>query len=195
MVRIGLTGGIGCGKSYVAKLLNKRGVPVYDSDTEAKQLSNTSKNIRDGLMSLTGIENLYADGVLNRRLLAEFLFASKENARNVEKIIHPAVKADFARWAENQNALFCVIESAILIESGFTDTVDCVVVVDAPLDLRISRCVERDSTTKEKVLERISAQMSQEEKCRIADFVIFNDNVIDLEKQIDDLFEFLKNKM
>ncbi|MBO5933793.1 MAG: dephospho-CoA kinase [Bacteroidaceae bacterium] len=195
MVRIGLTGGIGCGKSYVAKLLNKRGVPVYDSDTEAKQLSNTSKNIRDGLMSLTGIENLYADGVLNRRLLAEFLFASKENARNVEKIIHPAVKADFARWAENQNALFCVIESAILIESGFTDTVDCVVVVDAPLDLRISRCVERDSTTKEKVLERISAQMSQEEKCRIADFVIFNDNVSDLEKQIDDLFEFLKNKM
>ncbi len=195
MVRIGLTGGIGCGKSYVAKLLNKRGVPVYDSDTEAKQLSNTSKNIRDGLMSLTGIENLYADGVLNRRLLAEFLFASKENARNVEKIIHPAVKADFARWAENQNALFCVIESAILIESGFTDTVDCVVVVDAPLDLRISRCVERDSTTKEKVLERISAQMSQEEKCRIADFVIFNDNVSDLEKQIDDLFVFLKNKM
>ncbi|MBR4302381.1 MAG: dephospho-CoA kinase [Bacteroidaceae bacterium] len=195
MVRIGLTGGIGCGKSYVAKLLNKRGVPVYDSDTEAKQLSNTSKNIRDGLISLTGIENLYADGVLNRRLLAEFLFASKENARNVEKIIHPAVKADFARWAENQNALFCVIESAILIESGFTDTVDCVVVVDAPLDLRISRCVERDSTTKEKVLERISAQMSQEEKCRIADFVIFNDNVSDLEKQIDDLFEFLKNKM
>lgn len=195
MVRIGLTGGIGCGKSYVAKLLNKRGVPVYDSDTEAKQLSNTSKNIRDGLMSLTGIENLYADGVLNKRLLAEFLFASKENARNVEKIIHPAVKADFARWAENQNALFCVIESAILIESGFTDTVDCVVVVDAPLDLRISRCVERDSTTKEKVLERISAQMSQEEKCRIADFVIFNDNVSNLEKQIDDLFEFLKNKM
>ena len=195
MVRIGLTGGIGCGKSYVAKLLNKRGVPVYDSDTEAKQLSNTSKNIRDGLMSLTGIENLYADGVLNKRLLAEFLFASKENARNVEKIIHPAVKADFARWAENQNALFCVIESAILIESGFTDTVDCIVVVDAPLDLRISRCVERDSTTKEKVLERISAQMSQEEKCRIADFVIFNDNVSDLEKQIDDLFEFLKNKM
>lgn len=195
MVRIGLTGGIGCGKSYVAKLLNKRGVPVYDSDTEAKQLSNTSKNIRDGLMSLTGIENLYADGVLNKRLLAEFLFASKENARNVEKIIHPAVKADFARWAENQNALFCVIESAILIESGFTDTVDCVVVVDAPFDLRISRCVERDSTTKEKVLERISAQMSQEEKCRIADFVIFNDNVSDLEKQIDDLFEFLKNKM
>lgn len=195
MVRIGLTGGIGCGKSYVAKLLNKRGVPVYDSDTEAKQLSNTSKNIRDGLMSLTGIENLYADGMLNRKLLAEYLFASKENARNVEKIIHPAVKADFTRWAENQNALFCVIESAILIESGFTDTVDCVVVVDAPLDLRISRCVERDSTTKEKVLERISAQMSQEEKCRIADFVIFNDNVSDLDKQIDDLLEFLNNKM
>ena len=195
MVRIGLTGGIGCGKSYVAKLLNKRGIPVYDSDTEAKQLSNTSKIIRDGLIALTGIEDLYVDGVLNRKMLAEFLFASKDNARNVEKIIHPAVKADFALWAESQNTQFCVIESAILIESGFTDTVDCVVVVDAPLDLRINRCIERDSTTKEKVLERISAQMSQEEKYRIADYVIFNDNVSDLDKQIDALLEFLTNKM
>ena len=195
MVRIGLTGGIGCGKSYVAKLLNKRGIPVYDSDTEAKQLSNTSKIIRDGLIALTGIEDLYADGVLNRKMLAEFLFASKDNARNVEKIIHPGVKADFALWAESQNTQFCVIESAILIESGFTDTVDCVVVVDAPLDLRINRCIERDSTTKEKVLERISAQMSQEEKYRIADYVIFNDNVSDLDKQIDALLEFLTNKM
>lgn len=195
MVRIGLTGGIGCGKSYVAKLLNKRGIPVYDSDTEAKQLSNTSKIIRDGLIALTGIEDLYVDGVLNRKMLAEFLFASKDNARKVEKIIHPAVKSDFALWAESQNTQFCVIESAILIESGFTDTVDCVVVVDAPLDLRINRCIERDSTTKEKVLERISAQMSQEEKCRIADYVIFNDNVSDLDKQIDALLEFLTNKM
>lgn len=195
MVRIGLTGGIGCGKSYVAKLLNKRGIPVYDSDTEAKQLSNTSKIIRDGLIALTGIEDLYVDGVLNRKMLAEFLFASKDNARKVEKIIHPAVKADFALWAESQNTQFCVIESAILIESGFTDTVDCVVVVDAPLDLRINRCIERDSTTKEKVLERISAQMSQEEKCGIADYVIFNDNVSDLDKQIDALLEFLTNKM
>lgn len=195
MVRIGLTGGIGCGKSYVAKLLNKRGIPVYDSDTEAKQLSNTSKIIRDGLIALTGIEDLYVDGVLNRKMLAEFLFASKDNARKVEKIIHPAVKADFALWAESQNTQFCVIESAILIESGFTDTVNCVVVVDAPLDLRINRCIERDSTTKEKVLERISAQMSQEEKCGIADYVIFNDNVSDLDKQIDALLEFLTNKM
>ena len=119
MVRIGLTGGIGCGKSYVAKLLNKRGIPVYDSDTEAKQLSNTSKIIRDGLIALTGIEDLYVDGVLNRKMLAEFLFASKDNARKVEKIIHPAVKADFALWAESQNTQFCVIESAILIE-GFS---------------------------------------------------------------------------
>lgn len=195
MVRIGLTGGIGCGKSYVAKLLNKRGIPVYDSDTEAKQLSNTSEIIRDGLITLTGIEDLYVDGVLNRKMLAEFLFASKDNARKVEKIIHPAVKADFALWAESQNTQFCVIESAILIESGFTDTVDCVVVVDAPLDLRINRCIERDSTTKEKVLERISAQMSQEEKCGISDYVIFNDNVSDLDKQIDALLEFLMNKM
>lgn len=195
MVRIGLTGGIGCGKSYVARLLEKRGIPVYDSDSEAKRLSDSSVDIRNRLIALTGIGNLYADGMLNRKLLAEYLFESKENARAVENIIHPVVKADFINWAANQKASISAIESAILFESGFTDVVDYIVVVDAPMELRIDRCVNRDSTTKERVLERIAAQMSQEEKCALADFVIFNDNVSDLDKQIDALLEFLTNKM
>lgn len=195
MVRIGLTGGIGCGKSYVARLLEKRGIPVYDSDSEAKRLSDSSVDIRNRLIALTGMENLYADGMLNRKLLAEYLFESKKNARAVENIIHPVVKADFINWAANQTASISAIESAILFESGFTDVVDYIVVVDAPMELRIDRCVNRDSTTKERVLERIAAQMSQEEKCALADFVIFNDNVSDLDKQIDALLEFLMNKM
>lgn len=195
MVRIGLTGGIGCGKSYVARLLEKRGIPVYDSDSEAKRLSDSSVDIRNRLIALTGVGNLYADGMLNRKLLAEYLFESKENARAVENIIHPVVKADFIDWAANQTASISAIESAILFESGFTDVVDYIVVVDAPMELRIDRCVNRDSTTKERVLERIAAQMSQEEKCALADFVIFNDNVSDLDKQIDALLEFLTNKM
>ena len=195
MVRIGLTGGIGCGKSYVARLLEKRGIPVYDSDSEAKRLSDSSVDIRNRLIALTGIGNLYADGMLNRKLLAEFLFASNDNARAVENIIHPVVKADFINWAANQTASISAIESAILFESGFTDVVDYIVVVDAPMELRIDRCVNRDSTTKERVLERIAAQMSQEEKCALADFVIFNDNVSDLEQQIDNMLKLLKDKM
>lgn len=195
MVRIGLTGGIGCGKSYVARLLEKRGIPVYDSDSEAKRLSDSSVDIRNRLIALTGMENLYADGMLNRKLLAEYLFESKENARAVESIIHPVVKADFINWAANQAVSISAIESAILFESGFTDVVDYIVVVDAPMELRIDRCVNRDSTTKERVLERIAAQMSQEEKCALADFVIFNDNVSDLEQQIDNMLKLLKNKM
>ena len=195
MVRIGLTGGIGCGKSYVARLLEKRGIPVYDSDSEAKRLSDSSVDIRNRLIALTGMENLYADGMLNRKLLAEYLFESKENARAVEDIIHPVVKADFINWAANQTASISAIESAILFESGFTDVVDYIVVVDAPMELRIDRCVNRDSTTKERVLERMTAQMSQEEKCALADFVIFNDNVSDLEQQIDNMLKLLKDKM
>ena len=195
MVRIGLTGGIGCGKSYVARLLKKRGIPVYDSDSEAKRLSDSSVDIRNRLIALTGIGNLYADGMLNRKLLAEYLFESKENARAVENIIHPVVKADFINWAANQTASISAIESAILFESGFTDVVDYIVVVDAPMELRIDRCVNRDSTTKERVLERMAAQMSQEEKCALADFVIFNDNVSDLEQQIDNMLKLLKDKM
>ena len=195
MVRIGLTGGIGCGKSYVARLLEKRGIPVYDSDSEAKRLSDSSVDIRNRLIALTVIGNLYADGMLNRKLLAEYLFESKENARAVENIIHPVVKVDFINWAANQTASISAIESAILFESGFTDVVDYIVVVDAPMELRIDRCVNRDSTTKERVLERIAAQMSQEEKCALADFVIFNDNVSDLEQQIDNMLKLLKDKM
>lgn len=195
MVRIGLTGGIGCGKSYVARLLEKRGIPVYDSDSEAKRLSDSSVDIRNRLIVLTGMENLYADGMLNRKLLAEYLFESKENARAVENIIHPVVKADFINWAANQTASISAIESAILFESGFTDVVDYIVVVDAPMELRIDRCVNRDSTTKERVLERMAAQMSQEEKCALADFVIFNDNVSDLEQQIDNMLKLLNDKM
>lgn len=195
MVRIGLTGGIGCGKSYVARLLGKRGIPVYDSDSEAKRLSDSSVDIRNRLIALTGVGNLYADGMLNRKLLAEYLFESKENARAVENIIHPVVKADFINWAANQTASISAIESAILFESGFTDVVDYIVVVDAPMELRIDRCVNRDSTTKERVLERMAAQMSQEEKCALADFVIFNDNVSDLEQQIDNMLKLLKDKM
>lgn len=195
MVRIGLTGGIGCGKSYVARLLEKRGIPVYDSDSEAKRLSDSSVDIRNRLIVLTGVGNLYADGMLNRKLLAEYLFESKENARAVENIIHPVVKADFINWAANQTASISAIESAILFESGFTDVVDYIVVVDAPMELRIDRCVNRDSTTKERVLERMAAQMSQEEKCALADFVIFNDNVSDLEQQIDNMLKLLKDKM
>lgn len=195
MVRIGLTGGIGCGKSYVARLLEKRGIPVYDSDSEAKRLSDSSVDIRNRLIALTGMGNLYADGMLDRKMLASYLFASKENARAVENIIHPVVKADFINWAANQTASISAIESAILFESGFTDVVDYIVVVDAPMELRIDRCVNRDSTTKERVLERIAAQMSQEEKCALADFVIFNDNVSDLEQQIDNMLKLLKDKM
>ena len=139
MVRIGLTGGIGCGKSYVARLLEKRGIPVYDSDSEAKRLSDSSVDIRNRLVALTGMENLYADGMLNRKLLAEYLFESKENARAVENIIHPVVKSDFINWAANQTASISAIESAILFESGFTDVVDYIV-----LGLIVEELVLRD---------------------------------------------------
>lgn len=195
MVRIGLTGGIGSGKSYVARLLAARGIPVYDSDSEAKRLSDTSLSIREQLVALTGNDSLYADGLLNRQMLASYLFVSKENAHNVEGIIHPAVKADFAEWVGRQNGDICVIESAILMESGFTEVVDYVVVVDAPVELRISRCIKRDSSTKEKVLQRMAAQMPQEEKCALADFVIFNDDISDLEQQIDELLQSLNRIM
>lgn len=188
MVRIGLTGGIGCGKSYVAALINREwGIPVYDTDSRAKQLTATSPEICNALTALVGPE-LYQGGVFHKEVLAAFIFGHSENMERVNAIIHPAVRKDFQAWAQSQTGCkACVLESAILFESGFNTEVDFTVAVQAPLELRIDRCLERDRTERELVLKRISSQMDQDEKCRMADFVIVNDGACQLEPQIEAL--------
>lgn len=185
MIRIGLTGGIGSGKSYVAALLNREyGVPVYYTDARAKQLTATSPAICNALTQLVGPQ-LYQGGVFHKEVLAAFIFGHPENMERVNSIIHPAVRKDFQAWAQSlTDSNVCMLESAILFESGFNTEVDLTVAVQAPLELRIDRCLERDNTDRESVLRRISSQMDQDEKCRLADFVIVNDGVCQLEPQL-----------
>ena len=122
--------------------------------------------------------------------LFKFIFGNPENMARVNAIIHPRVLEDFRRWADAQGSKeFCILESAILFESGFNREVDYTVCVDAPLPLRIKRCVKRDNTTEQAVVARINSQMDQEEKCRLADFVIVNDDVQALEPQISALID------
>ena len=185
-----MTGGIGCGKSYVSAKMQLRGIPVYDSDSRAKLLTATDPVIKEALSDLVG-PTLYCPcgcGVMQKEVLAQFIFGNPENLAKVNAIIHPRVKEDFKRWINGLRSKdFCILESAILFESGFEKEVDYTVCVDAPLELRIKRCVKRDNTIVQAVVARINSQMDQEEKCRRADFVIVNDDVQMLEPQIDSL--------
>lgn len=191
MVRFGVTGGIGSGKSYVLRLLAERGIPVYDSDSEAKRLMLVDAGIREGLTGLLGNDVYLPDGELNKPLISAYLFASVQNAERINAIVHPRVKAGFNRWASEQKAPIVALESAILFEFGFEDVVDFVVTVCAPIEVRMHRVQERDGATEAQVRKRMAAQMDDEEKCKRSDFVILNDGNKPLDIQIDDLLQIL----
>ncbi|MCD8081681.1 MAG: dephospho-CoA kinase [Bacteroides sp.] len=185
MIRIGITGGIGSGKSVVCRLLEVRGIPVYDSDTAAKKLMLTDPEIRRGLISLLG-EEVYKEGQLNKPLLSSFLFSDPEHAATINHLVHPVVRTDFRRWAAaRRNCFFIAMESAILIESGFATEVDKVVDVYAPLPLRLKRVMERDGSTEEQVMQRIHSQMDDEQKQKIADIILRNDEERSLIVQVE----------
>jgi len=194
MVKIGITGGIGSGKSYVSRLLTEHyGIPVYNTDSEAKRLMLSDEGIRRRLTALLGKEVYKSDGTLNKPLLANYLFADSCHAGQINAIVHPQVKADFLKWADLQTGCEIVaLESAILFESGFDNIVDKVVMVYAPVELRIRRVMLRDSTTEEKIRQRIVAQMDDKAKQDRSDFIIFNDGNRPLNLQLDDLQETLE---
>ena len=180
-LKIGITGGIGSGKSYVCKLLHARGITVYDCDAAAKRLMRTSPALQQQLCDLIGPDTYLPDGTLNKALVARFLLASEQNAKSIDAIVHPAVFADFATSGINW------MESAILFESGASQLVDRVVVVTAPEDVRIRRVMQRDGITAEKAREWMAKQWAQEEVRRRAHYEIVNDGLQDLNSQIDSL--------
>lgn len=183
-IKIGLTGGIGSGKSVVSRLLKAMGIPVYISDIETRRLMVTDEGIRLGLTSLLG-DDVYMGGCLNKPLLASYLFDSEEHASRVNGIVHPRVKDDFRRWCCERSDLSLVgIESAILLEAGFRQEVDIVVVIYAPLEVRIRRAVSRDASSREQIERRIRCQMDDEKKRGQADYVIVNDGISPLMPQV-----------
>ena len=190
LIKLGITGGIGSGKSFFSNLLRAKGVPVFDSDSEAKKLMVSDESIIFALKALLGDE-VYVDGKINKPMLASYIFSSSDNAEKINSIVHPCVNKAFLAWADEcfrSGHSIVAIESAILFESGFNDIVDKVVMVHAPFEVRVSRVMERDNTSKEKVMERIKSQMDDERKLSLSDFVIENDGVRSLEEQTDMLF-------
>lgn len=183
MMKTGIAGGIGSGKSYVCQLLRKRGYAVYDCDSAAKRLLCTSPEIRDRLILLIGSKAYTSDGRLNKAAIAQFLLASADNQKAINDIVHPAVFRDFEASGMEW------MESAIMYESGIYRLVDRVVVVTAPMELRIQRVMRRDHVSRKKVIEWIERQMPQEEVVRRADFEIINDGKTDLEQQLNKIIE------
>ena len=193
MIKIAVTGGIGSGKSYVSHLLEDMHIPVYNADNEAKRLTVSDGGISEKLIALLGRE-VYKDGVLNKPLLASYLFSDPTHVLQINSIIHPRVREDFAAWVERQeNCEIVGMESAILYEAGFENTVDAVMMVYAPVDLRVQRAMYRDGASEEQVRARIAAQMDDEEKRRRADFTVVNDGVQLLIPQLNGIIEQLKS--
>lgn len=181
---IGLTGGIGSGKTTVANMFSKLGVPIYIADAEAKKLTNSSKLIRRKLIELLG-EDAYSQGNLNRKYVADKIFNDKDLLEAVNKIIHPEVAAHFKTWAAKQKTPYIIQEAAILFENGSYRNFDKIILVTAPKELRISRVAERDNASGAEIEQRMNNQWSDEKKAKLADFIIENIQIEDTQKRVE----------
>lgn len=169
---VGITGGIGGGKSTLSEVLRKKGFLVYDTDRAAKRLQKEDKTIINRIKETFG-NSVYTENGLDRKLLATIVFTNKELLHKLNEIVHPAVRKDFFDWIEkNSTEKVLFVESAIMFESGFSDFVDKIIVVTAPENIRIMRVMKRDGVTAEHVLARIKRQMPEQEKINKADIVL-----------------------
>lgn len=174
MLKVGITGGIGSGKSRVSDLLRARGYAVYDCDSEAKRLMLSDAGLQKALEELAGCVLFSPESGFDRKALAAFMFSCPENVAAVNALVHPAVRMDFAAWASAQEGDMCFMESAILFESGFDGAVDVIVSVDAPDEVRIARAMMRDGSSREAVVERMRAQWGRQQRNEASDYVLDN---------------------
>ncbi len=176
MLKVGLTGGIGSGKSTVAKIFTSLGVPVYFADTESRKLMELSEELIHSIKSLFGKE-AYNGIELNRKFLANIVFTDTGKLKKLNQLIHPAVHRQFEIWAaKHPDVPYLVEEAALLCESGAWKYFDFLVLVTAPLNKRLERVMKRDGVTEEEVRNRVSNQMPDDEKIPLANFLIFNDD-------------------
>lgn len=174
MLKVGLTGGIGSGKSTVAKIFEVLSIPVYYADDAAKKIMNTNEELKALLIKNFG-EQTYQNGLLNRSYLASVVFADKEKLELLNSLTHPATIRDADKWIEKQTSPYIIKEAALLFESGSNKHLDHVIGVFAPQEIRIKRTMIRDNITREEVLLRMSRQMDEESKMKLCDSIITND--------------------
>jgi len=195
MIKVGLTGGIGSGKTTVAKMFEELGVPVYYADDRAKELMQKSPVIKTRIKELFGSQ-AYSDNRLNVKYLADVVFSDKKKLSELEKIVHPAVLDDFLLWAENQTADYVIMENAILHKSGMDSYMDYIILVTADPEKRIERVIKRDKTTAESVQKRIRNQLNSQIMLKKSNFIIKNNFLInDLKREVEKIFNNLNFKL
>lgn len=183
MKKIGLTGGIGVGKTFVASIFQKMGIAVFSADIYAKRCMQESKELKDAIVQYFGAD-VYKNGELQKQKLAEIVFSDSGKLNVLNKLVHPFVQIEFEKWCKNQTSSFVLKEAAILFESDSHKNLDAIIYVGAPLQIRIERVMQRDKCSEKAVLKRITNQMPEEEKEQLSDFVIVNDSKEKLLPQI-----------
>lgn len=191
MKKLGITGGIGSGKSIVSEIFRLKGIPVYDADSESKKLLITNDELKKKLINLLGEKIYFADGSLNKKEMAQMIFSNASLLCEVNHIIHPVVGLDFLNWCNNQSSEIVATESALLFESGLYKRIDTSIMVYAPIDIRIERAVSRDKSSREQIEARIKNQMDDEEKRVLSHHVIINDGQSPILPQIENLLKSL----
>lgn len=187
---VGLTGGIGSGKTTVARMFEDLGIAVYYADNEAKRLMNTSPEIKKELIEEFG-EETFKNEALNRAYLAELVFNDKEKLKKINEIVHPKVDKHFKNWVNDQQGEFVIQENAILFENNKQDSFDYIITVTAPIDVKIQRVIERDHVTKNQVLARMNNQLADEFKTINSHFVIQNTHLREAEQEVSEIFDRL----
>lgn len=195
---IGITGGIGSGKSFVCALLAQEGIRIFQADTQAKELLEKNTEIIRGVKSLLGEDAYLPDGRANRPFIASKVFSNKELLTQLNAIIHPATIEEFEIWKhnipENYPWNFQFKEAAILFESGTDKGLDAVVCVSAPEEIRIQRVIQRDGLTRKQILERIQKQLSEADRISRSDYVLINDGEKDIKDQVLELINHLQSR-
>ncbi len=194
MLRLGITGGIGSGKSVVCQVFQTLGIPVFNADDAAKWLMENDSELVASIKKLLG-DDVYNSGHLNRTRISSLVFADKNKLEQLNQIVHPATRLYAKKWFESQTSLYTIKEAALFFESGTDKDVDVMLGVYAPLELRISRTMKRSSLTREQVLAIISKQMDETEKMKLCQYVITNDDQNPLIPQVLQIHQEITAKL
>lgn len=193
MLKVGLTGGIGSGKSTVARIFEVLGIPVYYADREAKRLMNENDTLKQNIILKFG-EQVYDQGKLNRKNLADLVFNDPEKLAMLNSLVHPATMADSEEWFRKQNSSYCLHEAALIFEAGIHLRLDYVIGVQAPSELRIKRVMLRDNISRDEILKRMARQMDEETKLSKCDFILNNDEKVLLTPRVIELHNKLMSR-
>lgn len=191
---VGLTGGIGSGKSTVARMFIDLGIPVYIADEEAKKLMNTSKTIRKQLINLLGEESFKSDSI-NREYIASKVFNNKDLLQEINAIVHPKVSQHFSQWLQKQSAPYIIKEAAIIFENNLQSQYDFIVTVVADQEARINRILKRDGSSRERIESIMKNQMPDKDKIALSHFVIYNSNLEETANQASIIHNEILNSL